>query len=336
MAKRASKKAIQPKKPAVKRLKLHKSFKRSYREDYKRELHAPGLLHHAVNTFKIIFKNWKLFLPLVLLATVMGIVLVGMMSEETYQEFQKAFDQTNEEYNGRFGNVAKAGLMLISTVATGGLNQNMGELESTFMIIIFLVLWLVTVYILRHVMAGKKLKLRDALYNALAPLLSTLCLMLLFIVELVPALIAIILYVVANDTGFLSTPFYALILFILAALLILLTIYLISRTIVAMVAVTVPGTYPVQALRIAADVLTGRRVRFIVRLLFLVFVVAIIYVIVMLPIILLDMWLKASFEWLSNVPIVSFFLVLVTTFVFVYASSYIYLFYRRMIESDNE
>ena len=39
------------------RLKLHHSFKRSYREDYKRELEAPGLVQHAITTLKIIFKN---------------------------------------------------------------------------------------------------------------------------------------------------------------------------------------------------------------------------------------------------------------------------------------
>ena len=42
------------------RLRLHHSFKRSYREDYQRGLKAPGLVAHAVSTLKIIFKNWIL------------------------------------------------------------------------------------------------------------------------------------------------------------------------------------------------------------------------------------------------------------------------------------
>lgn len=341
MAKRVSKKKTVSLKKMEKveeapRLKLHKSFKRSYREDYKRELHAPGFLSHAVNVFKVLFKNWKLFLPLVLIATVASVLLVGMMSEEVYQEFQSAFDQTNEEYDGKFGNFAKAGLMLISTVTTGGLNQDMNEAQLLMMLLILLMVWLIVVYILRRIVAGKTLKLRDALYNALAPLLSTICLMALFVIELIPALITLIIYVAAKETEFLTMPFYALIFFIFAVLMLLLSIYLTSRTVIAMVRVSVPGTYPIKALKEAADILLGRRIRFIVRLVFLAFVVAIIYIVIMMPIILLDMWLKSSFEFLASVPFVSFFLVLTTIYAFVYAAAYIYLFYRRMIESDNE
>ena len=37
------------------KVKLHKSFKRSYREDYIRKTELPGLLSHAHAAFKIIF-----------------------------------------------------------------------------------------------------------------------------------------------------------------------------------------------------------------------------------------------------------------------------------------
>ena len=45
------------------RVRLHKSFKRSYREDYQRDLEVPGIMYHIFASFKIVFKNWKLFLP---------------------------------------------------------------------------------------------------------------------------------------------------------------------------------------------------------------------------------------------------------------------------------
>ncbi len=334
MAKRPSKKVkVNQKAPG---LKLHKSFKRSYREDYKRELRAPGLMHHAVNTFKMIFKNWKFFLSLILLATVMCILLVGMMSEESYKTFQDAFDQTNAEYNGKFGNFAKAGLMLISTVTTGGLSDGLTDMEAVFMVIIMMILWLVTVYGLRHMVAGKKIKLRDALYNALAPLLSTLCLVIVVCLQMIPIIIVLITYSVAVSTEFLAMPFYALIYFIFAALMTTLSVYLVSGTVVGLVAVTVPGTYPMTALKIGKDVLLERRIKFIIRLVFMLFMIAVIYVVVMLPIIVIDLWVKAGLDVFDSVPFVSFCLLLTTMFVFVYAATYIYLFYRRMIASDNE
>ena len=55
------------------RLRLHRSFKRSYREDYKRDLNIPGLVAHASDTMRILRKNWKLFLPLLVCVVVLNI-----------------------------------------------------------------------------------------------------------------------------------------------------------------------------------------------------------------------------------------------------------------------
>ena len=76
------------------RLKLHHSFKRSYREDYVRGLQAPGLVAHAMSTLKILFKNWRLFGLLILVVVAMNILFVGLMSEETYQTVQDSIDES--------------------------------------------------------------------------------------------------------------------------------------------------------------------------------------------------------------------------------------------------
>ena len=41
------------------RVKLHRSFRRSYREDYDRPLETPGLVAHATSTMKIIFGDFQ-------------------------------------------------------------------------------------------------------------------------------------------------------------------------------------------------------------------------------------------------------------------------------------
>ena len=124
------------------RIKLHQSFKRSYREDYVRELNFPNLTTHAVDTFKILFKNWKLFLPFLLIMTALNILLVGLMNESTYVQFQNILEQNNEALaNGKLGNFAKSGLLLISTVTSGGLSSGLSEAQQVFAIIIFLLIW---------------------------------------------------------------------------------------------------------------------------------------------------------------------------------------------------
>ena len=319
------------------RVRLHQSFHRSYREDYDRKLEVPGLIHHAASTFKIIFKNWQLFLRLLIILVILNIALVGLMSESTYQQFQNTLDETSEAFStGEISGAARAGLMLIASVTTGGLNQGMTDAQQIFAILLFLVTWLVTIYLLRHRIAGRTVRVRDGLYNGLAPLLSTLCILLVLLVQAIPIMIAVIAYTAAIATDFLSTPFYALIFFIFAALLCLLSGYLISSSFLAFVAVSAPGLYPYAALQTASDLIAGRRIRLIIRLIYLVFVLAVSWIVVMLPIILIEMWLKSCFEWLSDVPIVPFFLLCMTTFSVIYATAYCYLFYRRMLDYEEE
>ncbi len=311
----------------------HKSFRRSYREDYHRETKAPGLLSHAMTTFQIIFKHWKTFLPFIAIMTCAYIILVGLMSEDVYQQFQDSIDQTSQELaGGQIGNFAKAGLLLISTITTGGLDSGMGESQVIFMLFLFLVMWLVTIYLLRHFMAGGKPRLRDGLYNALSPLISTLLVFVVIFIQTIPLMLVIITYSAAVTTGFLNTPFYALVYFIFAALMILITAYLLSSSLIALVAVTAPGMYPMKALFSASDLMAGRRVKFIVRVIYLLFVVAMIYIITLTPIILLDLWFKSMWEWIYGVPIVPFFLLIVTCFVFVYATAYLYRYFRYLID----
>ena len=317
------------------KVKLHKSFKRSYREDYIRETKLPGLLSHTNATFKVFFKNWKLFFPLIILMATFNIILVGLMSEESYNTFKTALDETNEKLaQGQLGSVGKAGMLLIGTITTGGLNRGMTEVQQVFMILLLLITWLVTVYLVRHIMAGHKIKLRDGFYNALTPMISTFCVIIVMFFELIPIFVVIVTYSAALSTDFLATPFYALLYFIFATLLVILSAYLISSSLMALVAVTAPGLYPLVALNTASDIVAGRRIKFIIRLIFLLFVLAVCWIVVMLPIILLDNILKANVEWLADVPIVSIGLLNMTIFSVIYFAIYIYLFYRKLLDMD--
>lgn len=316
---------------------LHRSFKRSYREDYHRPLQTPGLLSHAMTTFQIIFRHWRTFLPFLALISILYILFVGLFSENLYQQFQDTIDTTSTELaQGQIGNFAKAGLLLISTVTSGGLNNNMSESETIFMVFFLLIIWLVTIFLLRHFFAGEKPKLRDGLYNALAPLVSTLVVFAVIFVQLIPIMLVIITYSAAISTDFLSTPFYALVYFIFAALMILLSGYLLSSSILALIAVTAPGVYPMVALSSSAELIAGRRTKFIIRIIYLIIVISLVYVIIMMPVILLDLWFKSMWSWLEGWPIVPFCLLLVTCFSGIYITTYLYRYYRWLLDYREE
>ncbi|MBR0479971.1 hypothetical protein IJJ49_01730 [Candidatus Saccharibacteria bacterium] len=318
------------------RVRLHKSFKRSYREDYQRELEVPGILYHVFATFKVIFKNWKLFLPFLIILIILNVLLVGLMSETTYAQFQDILDQTSAEIaGGEIGNVAKAGLLLISTVTTGGLSGDSSEAAGVFAVLIFLIIWLVTIYLLRHRLAGHKIKLRDGLYNAMTPLISTFVVFAVAVIQCIPIFLLIIVYSAAVQTDFLATPFYALVFFIFAALMIILSGYLLSSSLIALVAVSAPGLYPMKALNTASDLMAGRRTRFIIRLIAGAIAIVIMWVIVMLPLILFDLFMK-QFEWTTGIPFVPVCLLIMTCFTGIYVSAYLYLYYRWMLNYEEK
>lgn len=316
-----------------KRVNPHKSFKRSYREDYKRETNVPGVMHHIFASFGAIFKNWKLFLPLLIIVVVLNVVFVGIMDQANYAQYQEVLDETSMQVaGGDIGNFAKAGLLLISTVTTGGLSGESSEAATVFGVLIFLIIWLTTIFLLRHIMAGHKVKLRDGLYNAMTPLISTLVVFVVAIIQCIPIFILIVTYSAAVQTEFLATPFYALVFFIFACLMIMLSGYLLSSSLMALVAVSAPGLYPLKALRTASDLMMGRRVKFILRLVALILMLAIMWVVVMLPLILLDMGMK-QFEWTAGIPFVPICLNVMTCFTAIYVTVYLYKYYRWMLEA---
>lgn len=311
----------------------HKSFKRSYREDYLRETNVPGIMHHVFATFGVIFKNWKLFLPLLLITAVVAVLFIGLMSEATYQQFQDLLDQTSADYGvEELGSVVKAGLLLISTVTTGGLSGGASEAASVFGVVIFLIIWLTTIFLLRHILAKHEVKLRDGLYNAMTPLVSTFVIFAIALIQCIPLFFLVIVGAAAVKTEFLATPFYALVFFIFAALMVLLSGYLLSSTLMGMVAVTAPGMYPMRAMHAASDLMMGRRIKFVIRLIALIIAVAIMWVIVMLPLILFDLFMK-QFEWTAEIPFVPICLLIMTCFTGIYVTAYLYLYYRWMLEA---
>ncbi len=311
----------------------HRSFRRSYREDYKRDLNVPGIMYHTMATFRIIFKNWRLFLPLLIIAVILNAVFVGIMSESNYVQFQDIMDQTSEEVTGDVvSGIGKAGMLLISTISTGGLSGDSSEAALVFGVLIFLIIWLTTIFLIRHLLAGHKVKLRDGLYNSMTPLISSFLIFVVAVIQCIPLFFLVIVYSSAVQTDFLSTPFYALVFFVFALAMIVLSGYLLSSSLIAFVAVSAPGMYPLQALRASSDLMMGRRTKFILRLVALIIVIVIFWILVMLPIIAFDLWFK-QFEWTAGFPFVPICLTVMTCFTGVYISAYLYLYYRWMLNN---
>ena len=235
------------------------------------------------------------------------------MGQHIYESFAMIF-----QHFKLFG-----GLLVISTVMMVLAMAGFTETTAVFAVLIFLMIWLVVIFLVRQLMAGHEVTLRDGLYNSMTPLLSSLVIFVVAVVECVPIFLVIIAYAAAVKTEFLTMPFYAFMFFGFAGLMLTLSGYLLSSSLVALIATSAPGIYPWQALTTASELMMGRRIRFILRLIALILVLVVIWAVVVFPL----SALKLPVEVLSVV------MAFLGCFSAIYLTVYLYLYYRYLLDA---
>ena len=228
-------------------------------------------------------------------------------------------------------------IMIVAMILLVGLSDAYLNGETViFGSLIFLIIWLTTIFTLRHKLAGHKIGLRDALYNAMTPFLSSLVVLFVAAVQCIPIIILTVAYSSALETHFLDTPFYALLFFVFAGLMILLSSYLLSSSIIALVAVSAPGLYPMEALKTASELMQGRRIRFILRIIILLIMVVVAWIVIMYPIAMFDSFMANQYEWTRQIPFIKICGIIVACFLSIFVSSYFYLYYRWVLKYDTK
>jgi len=312
----------------------HRSFRLTRRRDYKRSLKLPGYWSFTISTLKLLLTNWRLFGGLVLVYVVVSIVIGGFGAQDTYSNLASSLKQSGGDlFKGNFGTVSQATLLLITSVTTG-LTPNVTQAQSVLGGLAVFFGWLSTVWLLRNTLAGHKPRLRDGLYNSGSPVLATVIVGFIIMLQLLPSAIGLIIYTAAQNSGLLESGVSAMLVWMSVILFSLLSLYWLSSSLIALVIVTLPGMYPLQAIRAAGDMVIGRRLRVLYRLLWMALVVAVTWLIIMIPIILFDDWIKKLVSAINWLPIVPFTIIAMGALTLVYVSSYIYLLYRRIVDDD--
>lgn len=136
-----------------------------------------------------------------------------------------------------------------------------------------------------------KVRIRDAFYQGMYPLIPFIVILLVIALELVPLIIGGAIYADSVINGVavnvLEKAVFILITFGLAAI----TLYWLSGSIFALYIVTLPGMTPVKALKTASQLVHKRRLPVLLRLFCLPLGLLVIYLIIMLPVII---WLAPA------------------------------------------
>lgn len=307
----------------------HRSFQRTRRRDYVRSLDMPGYFAFSAYVIKTLLSQKRLFGFMALFYIIAGIVLVGLASQDAYGQLSTLLDQTASNWDA----VGKAGLLLLTTMS-GGLNTSFTEVQQVYSALLFLLIWLAVVWSLRVVLAGNKPKLRDALYNSGAPIVSTAIVLLIVVVQLLPIALSVVIVSVASSTGMFDSPTMSIIVSMVAAGLGVLSLYWVTSTIIALVIVTLPGMYPWRAIQTAGDLVIGRRIRILLRLCWMLVCALLFSAAVLLPVILIDRALKHALPVIEWLPIVPVIMALVSAAILMWSAAYVYLLYRKIVEDD--
>ena len=310
----------------------HASFRRTLRRDYARPLKLPGYWAFTNEVRALLWKNKKLFLLFVLVYAVLTAFIVGIASQATYAEYTDALKESGSKlFGGEWWQVGQAGILLSAGVL-GSLNETPGSVERLVALFLGIMIWLTTVWLLRAILAGKKPRLRDGIYSAGAPVISTLLVFAVAIIQLLPVALAAIAYGAASASGLITEGIESMVFWAFEILLLTLSVYWMSSTFFALIIITLPGMYPMQAFKAAGDLVIGRRVRILLRFLWLFFLLFIVWSVVMIPLIFFDAWLKSVWPAIANVPIVPVALLLVASLSIIWMSAYTYLFYRKVVD----
>lgn len=314
----------------------HRSFRRTLPRDDVHPLKLPGYFAFTAYVWKMIWTNRKIFISLAIIYAVLTALLVGIASQDTYSTLRETLNTTGGDFlSGSWGEIGKASLLFL-TAMTGGLSQSLSDVQQIYTGLITLLTWLTSIWLLRNILAGHKVKLRDGLYSSGSPILSTFIVALLLLVQLLPLALALIGYAAASATGLLAGGVEAMLFWFSAGLLSVLSLYWITSTFFALVIVTLPGMYPFQAIKTAGDLVIGRRIKILLRLLWMIASIVITWAIIVIPMILLDAWLKSIWPAISWMPTIPIILLVLGALTIVWASSYIYLLYRKVVANESD
>lgn len=308
----------------------HHSFRLTKRRDIPKRAPLPGFWKFTGSVFAILFKYKRLFFGLLVIYVVVAAATIGISQQDQYRSLTDAVQSIGPDIAGGQLDAIAQTAGLFGVTISGGLNASLSETQQLYLALVYFITWMVVVWMLRQLMAGNKVKIRDALYNACAPFVSTLLVLTVMAAQALPAVIGIMAFsIVTQNAGMNGAE--SMVFGVGALLLVVLSLYWLCSSIFALLVVTLPGTYPLAAIKTAGDLAIGRRVSLIFRLLWLLLVLGVIWAVIFIPVLLIDVWMNVSWS-----PLVALTIQLLSGFSLLFAATYIYTLYRRMIDEPKK
>lgn len=300
----------------------HRSFRITPTPRYKKGKKVERVWPLVRGSFATIWREKRYILTLMVLFSVASYILVGGISQLNFLDFRQAADRL---FAGDIGAVGTT-LTLFTAAVTGSLNPSVSQLQQFLSGFLVFLLWLCLVWVLRRRLSDKPTTVREALYNSGSPIIPSAMVGMAIIIQLIPGAVGIVASVLTLSGGWFKGGVEAMMVCVAGLLLVLLSIYWLAGSAMALIVVTIPGIYPWRALSAAGDLVIGQRWKIAIRMLTMAVTILICWALVLVPSLLLDGWLRIA--WLPLIPAI---VQLLGAFTVTYAATYVYKMYRSML-----
>ena len=241
------------KKSTYKSFRLHKKIKPV-------QYHLPSswqLFKRSVGTLQ---RYWKLFFGITLIYGILSIILVkGFNISVGLNELKDIFNETAQDAAGKVTVGASLLIVLFESSSTTAVDGG-GVYQTIFLLVVSLAF----IWALRQVYAletkkALKIRIRDAYYRGMSPLVPFVLVFLVIMIELIPFAIGSFLYSTVVANGIAVEAIEKVLWFLLFVSSIVLSAYLLISTLFALYIVALPDMTPMRALRSARGIVKYRR-----------------------------------------------------------------------------
>jgi hypothetical protein len=193
-------------------------------------------------------------------------------------------DSLDQVFTGHFGFILSGLSIFVAMVGSAG--NTTSQTAGAYQIMLALTSSLAMIWALRQSLAGKRVRVRDAFYRGMYPLVPFLLVLVVVGAQLIPLILGSTLYSIVINNGIAIYLVEKVLWGLLFAMLALLTVYMLTSSLFALYIVTLPDMTPVKALRSARELVRYRRWTVLRKLLCLPIILLLVALVIMLPVIL--------------------------------------------------
>ncbi len=208
-----------------------------------------------IKSLKLLRRHWKFVGGVTLIYGALNILLVrGFSSDLGLTELKASLEDL---FEGGWGDLA-AGTALFGVLLTSS-GSEAGAASGAYQVVLVLITSLALIWGFRQLQAGIAIRVKDAFYKGVYPLVPFILVLLVIGLQFLPLIIAGTIFSMLISSGLAITPAEQVISAVIFGLFALLSLYMVSSSVFALYIVTLPDMTPMKALRSARQLVLHRR-----------------------------------------------------------------------------